>query len=45
MALLGLAAPAALAAPLSPLSYIILGLINRVALNTMAANAIGPTSN
>jgi hypothetical protein len=45
MALLSLTAPAALAAPLSPLSYTILSLINRVALNTMAANTIGPASN
>jgi hypothetical protein len=45
MALLGLVAPAALAAPLSPLSYTILSLTNRVALNTMAANTIGPTGN
>jgi hypothetical protein len=45
MALLGLIAPAALAALLSPLSYIILSLINYTALNTMAANTIGPTSN
>jgi hypothetical protein len=45
MAPLGLTAPAALTAPLSPLGYAILSLTNRVALNTMAANAIGPTSN
>jgi hypothetical protein len=45
VALLSLVAPAALAAPLSPLSYTILSLINRVALNTIVANTIGPTSN
>jgi hypothetical protein len=45
MALLSLTAPAVLAALLSPLGYTILGLTNRVALNTMAANTIGPTSN
>jgi hypothetical protein len=45
MAPLGLIAPAVLMASLSPLSYIILSLINYVALNTMAANAISPTSN
>jgi hypothetical protein len=45
MTSLGLIAPAALVAPLSSLSYTILGLINRAALNTMAANTIGPTSN
>jgi hypothetical protein len=45
MAPLGLTAPAALVALLSPLGYTILGLINRAALDTAAANAIGPTSN
>jgi hypothetical protein len=45
MASLGLTAPAALTAPLSPLGYIILSLTNYTALNTTAANTIGPTSN
>jgi hypothetical protein len=45
MAPLSLVAPAALAAPLSPLGYTVLGLINCVALNTTATNAIGPASN
>jgi hypothetical protein len=45
MALLGLIAPTVLMAPLSPLSYTILGLINCAALNTTAANAIGLTGN
>jgi hypothetical protein len=45
MALLGLAAPAALMAPLSPLGYTILGLTNCVALNAIVANAIGLASN
>jgi hypothetical protein len=45
MALLGLVAPAALVALLSPLGYPILGLTNCVALNAMAANAIGLASN
>jgi hypothetical protein len=45
MAPLGLIAPAALVAPLSPLGYTILGLINYVALNAVAANTIGPAGN
>jgi hypothetical protein len=45
MAPLGLAAPAVLMALLSPLSYIILGLTNYIALNTVAANTIGPVGN
>jgi hypothetical protein len=45
MALLGLTAPAALAAPLSPLGYAVLGLANRAALDAAAANAAGPTGN
>jgi hypothetical protein len=45
MAPLGLAAPTALAALLSPLGYIILSLTNYAALNTAVANTIGPTSN
>jgi hypothetical protein len=52
--LLGLIAPIMLVAFLSPLSYTILSLANYIApttialvgaLNTMAANAAGPTSN
>jgi hypothetical protein len=54
VALLGLAAPTALTALLSPLSYTILNLTNYIALTTMAlvsalntaiANTIGLTSN
>jgi hypothetical protein len=54
MALLSLIASTALTAPLSPFSYIILSLTNYItpaiaaligALNAIAANITGPTSN